>query len=100
VSLSRFAFTLGLARISGSQLEEDMPKRKRRRVIPIDELKGHLVESATEGTELACALVAGAYIENALGTPEYRFRKSGYVLLSGADRQNHSQERENHRRNS
>jgi DNA-binding MltR family transcriptional regulator len=41
---------------------------KKRRVVPIDELNLRvLVESATEGTELACALIAGAFIEQALG---------------------------------
>src|SRR5438270_253669 len=46
-----------------------MSNKKKRRVIPLDELAGGpLMESATEGTELACALIAGAYIENALGS--------------------------------
>jgi len=46
-----------------------MAKKKKRRVIPINELAGGpLNESATEGTALACALIAGAYIENALGS--------------------------------
>lgn len=43
--------------------------KQKRRVIPISELAGSpLIESATEGTDLACALIGGAYIENALGS--------------------------------
>ncbi len=46
-----------------------MSGKKKRRVIPLDELTGGpLIELATEGTELACARIAGAYIENALGS--------------------------------
>lgn len=44
-----------------------MAKKSKRRVVPFDELRGRLAESATEGPELACALVAGAFIENAAG---------------------------------
>jgi DNA-binding MltR family transcriptional regulator len=45
-----------------------MAKKIKRSVVPLDELHGtQLIETATKGTELACALIAGAYIENALG---------------------------------
>jgi hypothetical protein len=45
-----------------------MSKKPKRRIVPLDDLGGgELVESATKGTDLACALVAGAYIENATG---------------------------------
>jgi DNA-binding MltR family transcriptional regulator len=46
-----------------------MAKKKKRRVIPINELGGELfIELVTEGTALACALIVAAHVENALGS--------------------------------
>jgi DNA-binding MltR family transcriptional regulator len=43
--------------------------KKKRQIIPLEKLYGNvLAESATEGTDLSCALTNAAYIENALGS--------------------------------
>ncbi len=45
-----------------------MSKKEPRRVIELHEMPGQaLLETIKNGTELACALLAGAYIENATG---------------------------------
>lgn len=43
--------------------------KKQRRVVPLEELVPRaLIESMRDGTDLACALIGGAYIENAAGS--------------------------------
>jgi hypothetical protein len=43
--------------------------KRQRRVVPFNELMPRsLIHSMTEGTDLACALIGGAYIENAAGS--------------------------------